>query len=115
MEKGEAGNRRSRRRMNVRSGGAPAPGASRPPLPAGERIEVRVTPRSFGETMRADIRWVQPLLVFLGLTTFIGYSTCAAFQGKNYYVGNYLSPSCSPEVRGNSPHRCVGRTPRGWP
>jgi hypothetical protein len=36
------------------SAGAPSPGASRPPLPPRERIEVRVTPRwKFGETTRA--------------------------------------------------------------
>src|SRR5438094_192831 len=41
--------------------------------------------RSFGETMRADVWWVQPLLVFIGLSTFIVYSTWAAFQGKDYF------------------------------
>src|SRR5438874_3707529 len=101
--------------MNVISGGTPSPGASRPPLPAGERIEERVTPRSFGETMRADIWWLQPLLVFLGLTTFIVYSTWAAFQGKNYYVGNYISPFYSPEILGNSPHSWFGAKPAWWP
>jgi len=35
---------------------------------------------SFGETMRADLWWTQPLLVFLGLSAFIVYSTWAAFQ-----------------------------------
>ena len=86
MEKGEAASRGSGRAVNV-SAGAPSPGASRPPLPTRERIEVRVTPHwKFGETMRADVWWIQPLLVFIGLSTFIVYSTWAAFQGKNYFV-----------------------------
>jgi hypothetical protein len=36
-------------------------------------------PRSFGETMRRDAWWTQPLVVFLGLSTFLVYSTWAAF------------------------------------
>ena len=63
--------------------------------------------RSFGETTRSDIWWLQPLLVFVGLSTFIVYSTWAAFQGKNYFVGNYLSPFYSPELFGDSPHSCA--------
>jgi len=43
--------------------------------------------RSFGETMRADIWWLQPLLVFLGLSTFIVYSTWRRFRVRNYFVG----------------------------
>ena len=56
--------------------------------------------RSFGETMRADVWWTQPLLVFLGLSTFIVYSTWAAFQGTHYFFGNYVSPFYSPEIFG---------------
>ena len=52
-----------------------------------------VLPRqSFGQTRRIDLWWLQPLLVFVGLGTFIVYSTWAAFQGRHYYFGNYLSP-----------------------
>ena len=71
--------------------------------------------RSFGETMRADLWWIQPLLVFIGLSTFIVYSTWAAFQGKNYYFGNYVSPFYSPELFGNSPHSWFGPKPAWWP
>ncbi len=71
--------------------------------------------RSFGETMRADIWWVQPLLVFLGLSVFIVYSTWAAFQGRNYFVGNYISPFYSPEIFGDSPHSWFGPKPGWWP
>src|SRR6266850_5035611 len=71
--------------------------------------------RSFGETTRADIWWLQPLLVFLGLSTFIVYSTWAAFQGAHYFFGNYVSPFYSPELFGNSPHSWFGEKPVWWP
>src|SRR5438552_12130474 len=71
--------------------------------------------RSFGQTMRADIWWLQPLLVFLGLSIFIVYSTWAAFQGTNYFFGNYVSPFYSPELLGDSPHSWFGSKPNWWP
>src|SRR5947199_1860850 len=67
--------------------------------------------RSFGETMRADVWWTQPLLVFVGLSIFIVYSTWAAFQGQNYFFGNYISPFYSPEILGDSPHSWFGPKP----
>src|SRR5207249_3410864 len=71
--------------------------------------------RSFGETMRSDVWWMQPLLVFLGLSTFIVYSTWAAFQGTHYFFGNYISPFYSPEIFGDSPHSWFGPKPTWWP
>src|SRR6266487_3485928 len=71
--------------------------------------------RSFGETMRADVWWTQPLLVFVGLSIFIVYSTWAAFQGQNYFSGNYISPFYSPEILGDSPHSWFGPKPNWWP
>ena len=71
--------------------------------------------RSFGETMRADVWWTQPLLVFIGLSIFIVYSTWAAFQGQNYFFGNYISPFYSPEILGDSPHSWFGPKPDWWP
>src|SRR5262249_17168750 len=71
--------------------------------------------RSFGETMRADVWWIHPLLVFIGLSTFILYSTWAAFQGRDYFFGNYVSPFYSPEIFGNSPHSWFGPKPDWWP
>src|SRR5258708_9476002 len=94
VEKSEAASGRSRRRMKNATA-----------LPG----------RTFGETMRADIWWLQPLLVFVGLSTFIVYSTWAAFQGKNYFVGNYVSPFYSPEIFGDSPHSWFGLKPVWWP
>jgi len=77
--------------------------------------ETVMTKAAFGQTMRADVWWLQPLLVFLGLSTFIVYSTWAAFQGQNYFVGNYLSPFYSPELFGDSPHSWFGPKPAWWP
>ena len=65
--------------------------------------------------MRRDAWWVQPLLVFLGLSAFVVYSTWAAFQAKNYYYGPYLSPFYSPELFGGSPHSWFGSRPGWWP
>jgi len=71
--------------------------------------------RSFGQTMRRDVWWAQPLFVFLGLSAFVVYSTWAAFQGKHYYSGSYLSPFYSPELLGESPHSLFGQKPGWWP
>ena len=71
--------------------------------------------RSFGQTMRPDTWWVQPLVVFVGLSAFVIYSTWAAFQGENYSWGPYLSPFYSPEIYGSSPHSLLGPKPGWWP
>ena len=65
--------------------------------------------------MRPDAWWAQPFLVFLGLATFIVYSTWAAFQGDHYFYGPYLSPFYSPEIFGASPHSLLGPKPAWWP
>src|ERR671933_461549 len=77
--------------------------------------EATLAHRSFGETRRVDVWWLQPLLVFLGLGTFVVYSTWAAFQGTHYYFGNYVSPFYSPELFGDSPHSWFGPRPTWWP
>jgi hypothetical protein len=71
--------------------------------------------RKFGQTTRSDAWWVQPLFVFLGLGTFIVYSTWAAFQGDHYRFGNYLSPMYSPELFGDPAHSWFGGKPGWWP
>src|SRR5258706_1929248 len=71
--------------------------------------------RSLGQTSRRDVWWVWPVLVFLGLGTFIVYSTWAAFQGRHYHFGPYLSPFYSPELFGDSPHSWFGPKPGWWP
>ncbi|MFI5297431.1 MAG: succinate dehydrogenase [Polyangiales bacterium] len=69
----------------------------------------------FLTTERKDAWWLPSLLTFLGLSTFIVYSTWAAFQGKHYAFGPYLSPFYAPEIYGNSPHAVLGPPPHWWP
>src|SRR5688572_22916952 len=54
--------------------------------------------QALGQTTRKDRWWLQSLLVFLGFTAFIIYSTWAALQGLHYFVPgtHYLSPMYSP-------------------
>jgi hypothetical protein len=74
-----------------------------------------IAPRRFGETMRTDAWWIQPVGVFLLFTGFIVYSTWAALQGNHYSYGSYLSPFYSPELFGDSPHAWFGPRPGWWP
>ncbi len=80
-----------------------------------------LTQRSFGETSRRDTWWVQPMVVFLGLSAFIGYTTWAAFQGVNYFHdeggAHYLSPFYSPLLfgQGNEPRWFASDRPSFWP
>jgi hypothetical protein len=71
--------------------------------------------RGFGETMRTDAWWLQPLVVFTIFSAFLVYATWAAFQGEHYTHGPYLSPFYSPEIFGNSPHALFGPWPLWWP
>ncbi len=88
--------------------------------------------RRFGETSRTDAWWVQPLLVFLGFSAFIVYSTWAAFEGTatahcyywlggsnpNAYGANYISPFFSPELfsaSASAPPAVFGTLPSIWP
>ena len=78
-------------------------------------IDIPLGRRGFGQTSRLDAWWLQPLVVFLGLSTFIVYSTWAAFQNEHYAFGPYLSPFYSPEVFGASEHSWFGPQPAWWP
>ncbi len=80
-----------------------------------DQVQFALPVRRFGETSRRDAWWVQPLVVFLGLSTFVVYSTWAAFQGDHYHSGPYLSPFYSPELLGGSPHSLFGGPPTWWP
>ncbi len=71
--------------------------------------------RRFGETERRDRWWIQPLVVFLGFSTFVVYATWATFQGEHYTFGPYLSPFYSPELFGFSEHSWFGPPPAIWP
>ena len=78
-------------------------------------IPVTAVHRGFGQTARRDTWWAVPLGVFLGLSSFIGYATWAAFQGEHYHFGPYLSPFYAPELWGDSPHAWFGPKPGWWP
>jgi len=78
-------------------------------------VNASVNSARFGQTQRRDRWWLQPLLVLLGLSTFIVYSTWAAFQGVHYHWGPYLSPFYSPELLGESSHSWFGPQPLWWP
>jgi hypothetical protein len=78
-------------------------------------VDVRVERLRFGETERRDVWWLQPLVVFTILTSFVAYATWAAFQNAHYSYGNYLSPFYSPELWGNSPHALFGPKPAWVP
>jgi hypothetical protein len=56
-----------------------------------------------GRTSRKDNWWIEPLLVFLGFSAFIVYSTWAAMQGDHYTWGPYLSPFYSPLLMTEKP------------
>jgi len=69
----------------------------------------------FGDTKRRDAWWAQPALVFIILSAFVVYATWAAFQGRHYTYGPYLSPFYSPELFGDSPNSWFGPKPAWWP
>ena len=66
-------------------------------------IDVPLRNGGFGQTARKDRWWVEPLLVFLGFSAFIVYSTWAALQGDHYTFGPYLSPFYSPLLMTEKP------------
>jgi hypothetical protein len=76
-------------------------------------IDVPLSRSGFGQTQRVDKWWIQPIAVFLGLTGFIVYATWAAFQGKHFRFGPYLSPFYSPELFGGPNEAWFGPKP-GW-
>ena len=79
------------------------------------QIDVPLSRGSFGQTQRGDNWWVQPLVVFLGLSAFIAYSTWAALQGQHFRFGPYLSPFYSPELFGPGREGWFGPNPSWMP
>jgi len=66
--------------------------------PASTATEARVGRRApiQADTLRTDRWWVQPLVTFTVLFSFIVYSTWAAFVNEDYFYKPYLSPFYSP-------------------
>jgi hypothetical protein len=79
------------------------------------QIDVPIERLRFAQTSRPDNWWIQPLVVFTILSSFLVYATWAAFQNAHYTVGNYLSPFYSPEIWGDSPHAFFGPKPAWFP
>src|SRR5216110_2393856 len=75
------------------------------------QVDVPLVRAQFAQTSRRDNWWMQPLAVFLGLSTFIVYSTWAAMQGDHYRFGPYLSPFYSPELFGDPVQSWFGLKP----
>ena len=75
---------------------------------------VQITRRGFGETMRRDAWWVQPLVVFIILTSFLVYTTWAALQNEYFAFGNYLSPLYSPLLFSDHPHAWIHGGRPSW-
>ena len=75
---------------------------------------VQLTRRGFGQTMRRDAWWVQPLVVFIVLASFLVYATWAAFQNRYFAFGNYLSPFYSPLLFSDSPHAWIHGGRPSW-
>ncbi len=71
--------------------------------------------RGFGETLRRDAWWLQPLVVLTILSAFVVYATWAAFQNAHYTYGNYLSPFYSPVLFGDPRFAWIGPKPEWWP
>jgi hypothetical protein len=81
------------------------------------QVDVPLVRAQFAQTSRRDNWWIQPLAVFLGLSTFVVYSTWAAMQGQHYRWGPYLSPFYSPELFGDPLRSWFGIKPvwiPGW-
>lgn len=76
-----------------------------------------------GVTARRDRWWVEPLWTGALFGLFVLYSTWAAFQGKHYWYGSYISPFYSPllfiepSAPGSAPieHAWFGAWPSWWP
>src|SRR5215471_3083057 len=79
------------------------------------QVDVPLVGASFGQPRRADTWWVQPLVVFVGLSTFIVYSTWAALQGQHFRFGPYLSPFYSPELFDPVHQSWFGQSPNWIP
>ena len=80
-----------------------------------EAVPVKIVPRGYGETERQDAWWIEPLIVFIVFSSFLGYGTWAAMQNANFEFGPYLSPFYSPLLFGTSHHAWFGPRPEWLP
>jgi len=80
-----------------------------------EAVPVKIVPRGYGETERQDAWWIEPILVFVVFSSFLGYGLWAALQNANFEFGPYLSPFYSPLLFGTSHHAWLGPRPEWFP
>jgi len=80
-----------------------------------EAVPVKIVPRGYGETERQDAWWIEPLIVFIVFSSFLGYGTWAAMQNANFEFGPYLSPFYSPLLFGTWHHAWFGPRPEWLP
>jgi hypothetical protein len=68
-------------------------------------IDVPLKKNGFGQTMRKDNWWVEPLFVFLGYLIFTVYANFALLENAYYELPGtqYLSPMYSPLLFRNAP------------
>ncbi len=59
-------------------------------------------------TLRRDLWWLEPTLIFVFFTVFVIYAVYAGLIGNNYYKAPYLSPFYSPCVTANCEHLTFG-------
>ena len=79
------------------------------------QLDVPLKRLRFGQTARRDLWWIQPLVVFAVLSSFLVYATWAALQGAHFSYGPYLSPFYSPLLFGKTGHSWFGAAPSWVP
>src|SRR5262245_46875809 len=90
------------------------------------RLSVPLKQRGWGQTLRTDRWWAQPLAIFLGFTAFLVYANWRILENDHYYSGhaaanaatNYIAPFYSPLMfdvpgRASSGHAWLSHKP-GW-
>ncbi len=63
-------------------------------------IPVQAVQRGFGQTSRRDAWWAVPLGVFLGLSSFLVYTTWAMFQAAALRIRTVSLPALRSRVLG---------------
>jgi hypothetical protein len=80
-----------------------------------QAIPVKIVPQGFGETRRRDWWWIEPMIVVIVFSSFLGYGTWAAMQNEHFEFGPYLSPFYAPLLWGTSEHAVFGPRPDWLP
>jgi hypothetical protein len=80
-----------------------------------QAVPVRIVPQGFGETRRRDWWWIEPMIVVVVFSSFLGYGTWAAMQNAHFEFGPYLSPFYAPLLWGDSHHAVFGPRPDWFP